>query len=152
MAAMVQCVHRPVHALRHQGPFRPCKRQWPFTLTCLLCWSHPSPHPLPPSLLLCSGQMQAALDKLPIVAQFAPPSYSGKTGLDVVKVSRNAFCCCCSSSWVMLFLIQTSPHCYLLTVDPFCDRLLTVSVRFTSCSCCLHPLSRLPLPALCSCS
>ncbi|CAI5536631.1 unnamed protein product [Closterium sp. Naga37s-1] len=30
-------------------------------------------------------QVDAALKKLPVVAQFAPPCYSGKTGLDVVK-------------------------------------------------------------------
>lgn len=33
-------------------------------------------------------QVQLALEKLPVVAQFAPPSYAGKTGLDVVKVRR----------------------------------------------------------------
>ncbi|CAI5500084.1 unnamed protein product [Closterium sp. Naga37s-1] len=30
-------------------------------------------------------QVDAALKKLPVVAQFAPPCYAGKTGLDVVK-------------------------------------------------------------------
>lgn len=31
-------------------------------------------------------QAKAALEKLPIVAQFSVPSYSGRKGLDVIKV------------------------------------------------------------------
>eukprot|EP00897_Mesotaenium_endlicherianum_P006389 jgi/Mesen1/5779/ME000293S04930 len=56
--------------------------RWPLSPPCLL---HPEPY-LQNSQLFCSArQAEAALERLPITAQFGRPSYSGKSGIDVVK-------------------------------------------------------------------